>query len=59
MDDWLEVLKAGGTKSPAELAKMAGVDITTEQPLRDTIAYIGDLIDQLVVLTEEIDTVKQ
>ena len=59
VDDWLEVLKAGGTKSPAELAKMAGVDITTEQPLRDTIAYIGDLIDQLVVLTEEIDSVKQ
>ena len=55
VDEWLEVLKAGGTKSPAELSKMAGVDITTEKPLRDTIAYIGDLIDQLVVLTEEIE----
>lgn len=55
VDEWLEVLKAGGTKSPADLAKMAGVDITTEQPLRDTIAYIGELIDQLVVLTEEIE----
>jgi oligoendopeptidase F len=58
VDEWLEVLKAGGTKSPAELSKMAGVDITTEKPLRDTIAYIGDLINQLVVLTEEIETVK-
>ena len=55
VDEWLKVLKAGGTKSPVELAKMAGVDITTEQPLRDTIAYIGDLIDQLVTLTEEIE----
>ncbi|WP_438311741.1 oligoendopeptidase F [Sporosarcina sp. FA9] len=55
VEEWLEVLKAGGTKSPAELAKMAGVDITTEQPLLDTIAYIGDLIDQLVELTEEIE----
>ncbi|MFD1927198.1 oligoendopeptidase F [Sporosarcina siberiensis] len=55
VEEWLEVLKAGGTKSPAELAKMAGVDITTEQPLLDTISYIGDLIDQLVVLTEEIE----
>lgn len=55
VDEWLEVLKAGGTKSPAELSKMAGVDITTEKPLLDTIAYIGDLIDQLVVLTEEIE----
>ena len=58
VDEWLEVLKAGGTKSPAELSKMAGVDITTEKPLRDTIAYIGELIDQLVELTEEIESVK-
>ena len=55
VDEWLEVLKAGGTKSPVELAKMGGVDITTEEPLRDTIAYIGELIDELVVLTEEIE----
>ncbi|ANU14949.1 oligoendopeptidase F [Planococcus halocryophilus] len=55
VDEWLEVLKAGGTKNPVELAQMAGVDITTEQPLRDTIAYIGELIDELVKLTEEIE----
>ncbi|MBZ5200838.1 oligoendopeptidase F [Planomicrobium chinense] len=57
VDEWLEVLKAGGTKTPVELAQMAGVDITTEQPLRDTIAYIGELIDELVTLTEEIEEV--
>ncbi|MDW0112783.1 oligoendopeptidase F [Sporosarcina saromensis] len=57
VEDWLKVLQAGGTKPPAELSKMAGVDITTEQPLKDTIAYIGDLIDQLVELTEEIEGV--
>ena len=56
VDEWLEVLKAGGTQSPAELSKMAGVDITTDKPLRDTIAYIGELIDQLVELTEEIES---
>ncbi|MFF2752812.1 oligoendopeptidase F [Psychrobacillus sp. NPDC058041] len=55
VDEWTEVLKAGGTKSPVELAKMAGVDITTEKPLRDTIVYIGSLIDELITLTEEID----
>ncbi len=55
VEDWLKVLQAGGTKSPAELSKMAGVDITTEQPLLDTIAYIGELVDQLVELTEEIE----
>ena len=58
VDEWLEVLKTGGTKTPVELAQMAGVDITTEQPLRDTIAYIGELIDELVSLTDEIEAGK-
>ena len=52
---WLEVLKAGGTKSPVELAQMAGVDVTTDAPLRETIAYIGSLIDELEALTAEIE----
>lgn len=52
--DWIDVLKAGGTKSPLELAQMAGVDLSTEQPLRETIAFIGELITQLEELTAEI-----
>lgn len=55
VQEWLAVLQAGGTKSPVELAQMAGVDITTEQPLKDTIAYIGHLIDELERLTLEIE----
>ncbi|MBD8032328.1 oligoendopeptidase F [Solibacillus merdavium] len=55
--EWIEVLKAGGTKTPVELSKMAGVDITTEQPLRDTIAFIGNLVTHLEQLTEELHTV--
>ncbi|MFY3792924.1 oligoendopeptidase F [Ureibacillus sp. MALMAid1270] len=55
VEDWIQVLKTGGTKNPVELAKMAGVDITTDQPLKDTIAFIGSLIDQLEQLTEEIE----
>ena len=55
IDDWREVLKAGGTKKPVELAKMAGVDITTEKPLLNTIDYIGEIIDEIIELTEEID----
>lgn len=54
IEDWREVLKAGSTKTPVELAKMAGVDITTEKPLLDTIDYIGSIIDEIVKLTEEI-----
>lgn len=51
-DDWIKVLKAGGSKTPIELAKMAGVDIMTDKPLMDTIAYIGDVITKLEDLSE-------
>lgn len=34
---------------------MAGVDITTDKPLLDTIDYIGGIIDEIVKLTEEIE----
>ncbi|MGO1713252.1 MAG: M3 family metallopeptidase, partial [Senegalia sp. (in: firmicutes)] len=55
VEDWLNVLKAGGTKTPVELAKMAGVDITTDKALNDTIDYIGQVIDQIEKLTIEIE----
>lgn len=54
VQQWLETLKTGGSKSPVELAQMAGVDISTDKPLQDTITFIGDMIDQLEQLTEEI-----
>lgn len=57
VDDWRSVLMAGGTKTPVELAKMAGVDITTEKPLLNTIEHIGNIIDEIVKLTEEIEGV--
>ncbi len=55
VNDWLEVLKAGGTKNPTELAQMAKVDITTDQPLKETVSFIGELIDQLIDLTNEMN----
>ncbi|WP_160686576.1 oligoendopeptidase F [Clostridium sp. C2-6-12] len=55
IEDWRAVLSAGSTKTPVELAKMAGVDITTDKPLLDTIDYIGGIIDEIVKLTEEIE----
>ncbi|WP_352418463.1 oligoendopeptidase F [Proteiniborus sp.] len=55
VEDWKEVLKAGGTKTPVELAKMVGVDITTDKPLLDTIEFIGSLIDQIIELTDEME----
>lgn len=55
VQDWLQTLQAGGTKSSVELAQMAGVDITTDEPLQNTIAFIGEMIDQIEQLTAEIE----
>ncbi|MFB5189693.1 oligoendopeptidase F [Alicyclobacillus fastidiosus] len=44
---WVEVLKAGGTKTPLELMQMAGVDLSTSQPISEAVAYVGGLIDKL------------
>lgn len=51
IEQWKDMLKAGGTKDPVGLAKMVDVDITTEQPLLDTIDYISDMIEQVITLT--------
>ena len=45
---WVEVLKAGGTKKPLELAKMAGVDMTSKEPIRQAVAYVGSLVDEVI-----------
>lgn len=55
VNDWFTTLKAGGSQSPAELAQLAGIDISTDQPLKATIAYIGNLVDELEQLTDEIE----
>jgi oligoendopeptidase F len=48
VERWLSVLKAGGTKSPLELAAMAGVDMSKPEPIRNAVAYVGSLIDEVV-----------
>ena len=53
IDDWLAVLRAGGSKTPAELAQMVGVDITNKATLIDSIGFISELVEQAVVLTEQ------
>lgn len=58
VEDWKKVLDAGSTLDPIGLAKLAGVDITTEAPLNDTIDYIGSIIDEICKLTKEIDGIE-
>lgn len=54
VEDWKKVLAAGSTKTPVELAALAGIDITTDAPLLDTIETIGSMIDEICELTEEL-----
>lgn len=54
VDDWKKVLEAGSTLDPIGLAALAKIDITTDEPLLDTIAYIGNIIDEICQLSEEI-----
>ncbi|MBQ3954861.1 MAG: oligoendopeptidase F [Clostridia bacterium] len=58
VDDWKRFLAAGGTETPADLAKIAGVDITTDGPLCASIDYSGSVIDEICRLTEEIDGIR-
>ena len=54
-EDWVEVLKMGGSKTAEELAKAAGVDVSTDEPLRNTIETIGEYVQELICLTNRLD----
>ncbi|HZW98159.1 MAG TPA: oligoendopeptidase F [Bacillota bacterium] len=47
VSDWLTTLAAGGTLDPVKLAALAGVDITTDEPLLSAISYVDSLIEQI------------
>ncbi|WP_035357146.1 oligoendopeptidase F [Acholeplasma granularum] len=47
-NDWIDVLKAGGTKKPLELALMVGVDLSTDKPLKEAIEFIGQTVDEII-----------
>ena len=58
VEDWKRFLAAGSSMDPADAAKLAGVDITTDAALNDTVDYIGALIDEICALTEQIDGIR-
>jgi oligoendopeptidase F len=47
VDRWLDVLRAGGTMKPLELIKHAGIDMSSQEPIKKAVAYVGSLIDEL------------
>lgn len=50
IESWLEVLRAGGTLNPIELAAKAGVSMKDGEALRTAISFVDGLLDQMEVL---------
>ena len=51
--DYLEFLSGGCTKSPIDLLKGAGVDMTTPAPVDKALELFGSLVEELEQLLEE------
>lgn len=51
---WIDVLKAGGTKKPLDLALMVDVDLSTETPLKNAIKFIDEAVDEIISITENL-----
>lgn len=54
-NDWLNFLKSGGSRTPLDTAKLIGADISTAQPLRDTIQFLSDTVDQIIAYTKDLN----
>ncbi len=47
VDKYLEFLKSGGSNYPIELLKIAGVDLSSPQPIQDALAVFEKTLDEL------------
>ena len=52
-EDHINFLKAGSSKPPMEVFKIAGVDMTSTQPIEDAFEVLGEYIDRLETLTSK------
>ena len=51
--DYLGFLSGGCSKSPIELLKGAGVDMTSPEPVNQALKLFGELLDEMEELTRE------
>lgn len=49
---YLAMLRAGGSMYPLDALKMAGVDLTSPEPVQETFAVLAGLIDRLEALID-------
>ena len=50
--DYLQFLSGGCSKSPIELLRGAGVDMSTTKPVEDALALFGELLDEMEALVD-------
>lgn len=53
VSDYLKFLSGGCSKSPIELLKIAGVDMSTPKPVNEALAYFGELLDEMEALLNQ------
>ena len=53
MKDYLNFLSGGCPKSPIDLLKGAGVDMTSPAPVEAALELFGTLLDEMEALVEE------
>ena len=51
--DYISFLSGGCSKSPIDLLKGAGVDMTTPAPVNDALTLFGELLDEMEALLED------
>ena len=51
--DYIRFLSGGCSKSPIDLLKDAGVDMTSPEPVNQALQLFGELLDEMEALTEE------
>lgn len=53
MDNYIKMLKAGGSQYPIDIVKLAGVDLSSKEPFLAVVNRLTDLVDQLEKLISE------
>jgi oligoendopeptidase F len=51
---YIRFLKAGSSEYPVQLLQEAGIDLTTPQPVKITVAKFGEIVNQIDALSKEI-----
>lgn len=55
VESWLEFLTLGNMDT-RQAAKVAGIDITTEEPLKATISFLDQTVDEIIAYTTSLNT---